>query len=150
MLKALLPGMIREGYGTIVTMSSVIGVTGASQLTDYAAAKAGLIAMHKSLTAELRPYPNIKTILVTPGQLSTPLFAGVKTPSNFFAPIIEPVEVAKEVIKAIDEGSSADLAMPFYSRWINWLNVLPVGIQRILRWASGVDTAMRDFVGRLG
>lgn len=142
--------MIRKGCGTIVTISSVIGQTGAAQLTDYAAAKAGLTAMHTSLTAELRAYPEIKTIMVTPGQLSTPLFAGVKTPSNFFAPIVEPVEVAKEVIAAIEGGSSAELAMPVYARWIEWLNVLPVGIQRIARWASGVDVAMKDFVGRAG
>jgi NAD(P)-dependent dehydrogenase (short-subunit alcohol dehydrogenase family) len=149
-LKAFLPGMLRKGCGTIVTVSSVIGQTGAAQLTDYAAAKAGLTAMHKSLAAELRPYPEIKTILVTPGQLSTPLFAGVKTPSNFFAPVVEPVEVAKEVIAAIEGGSSAQLSMPLYARWIDWLNVLPVGVQRIARWASGVDTAMKDFVGRNG
>jgi len=142
--------MLRKGYGTIVTISSVIGQTGAAQLTDYAAAKAGLIAMHKSMTAELRAYPEIKTILVAPGQLSTPLFAGVQTPSNFFAPVIEPVEVAKEVIAAIEGGSSAELAMPFYTRWIEWLNVLPVGLQRIARWVSGVDVAMKDFVGRAG
>jgi NAD(P)-dependent dehydrogenase (short-subunit alcohol dehydrogenase family) len=147
-LKSFLPGMIREGRGTIVTVSSVIGQVGAAQLTDYAAAKAGLSAMHKSLAAELRSYPGIKTILVAPGQLSTPLFAGVITPSDFFAPVVEPVEVAKDVIAAIDAGSSANVVMPLYARWIDWMNVLPVGLQRFARWISGVDTAMKTFVGR--
>jgi len=147
-LKAFLPGMLREGRGTIVTIASVIGRVGAANLTDYAAAKAGLIAMHKSLAAELQSHPEIKTVLVAPGQLSTPLFAGVRTPSNFFAPVIEPVEVAKEIIAAIDGGSSAELAMPFYARWADWLNVLPVGVQRIARWASGVDVGMKTFEGR--
>jgi short-subunit dehydrogenase len=142
--------MLREGHGTIVSVSSVIGQSGAANLSDYAAAKAGITALHTSITAELRQYPDIKTILVTPGQLSTPLFSGVQTPSNFFAPIIEPVEVAKEVIAAIDGGSSADLAMPLYARWIDWINVLPVGVQRVARWASGVDIAMKTFVGRKG
>jgi short-subunit dehydrogenase len=142
--------MVREGHGTIVTISSVIGHVGAAQLTDYAAAKAGLIAMHKSLTAELRLYPEIKTILVTPGQLSTALFTGVKTPSSFFAPVVEPVEVAKGVIAAIEAGSSAEMAMPLYARWIDWMNVLPVGVQRVARWVSGVDTAMKTFIGRAG
>lgn len=107
--------------------------------------------MHKSLAAELRSsHPSIKTILVTPGQLSTPLFTGVRTPSNFFAPIVEPVEVAKEVIAAIEGGSSTELAMPLYARWIDWLDVLPVGVQRVARWASGIDEAMKTFVGREG
>jgi len=129
-------------------MSSVIGVTGAAYLTDYAASKAGITAMHKSLAAELKATPEIKTILVTPGQLSTPLFTGVETPSSFFAPVLEPVDVAKEVIAAIDAGSSTVLALPLYARWIDWMNVMPVGVQGILRKLVRIDTAMKSFVGR--
>lgn len=147
-IKTFLPGMLREGKGTIVTISSVLGQLGAAQLSDYTAAKAGLTAMHKSITAEMRSHPEIKTILVQPGQLSTPLFAGVRTPSSFFGPVIEPVDVAKEVIASIDGGSSADLAMPFYARQIEWMNVLPIGVQRVARWASSVDKAMSTFEGK--
>lgn len=147
-LKAFLPGMVRTGSGTIVTLSSVIGQLGSAHLSDYAAAKAGLTAMHKSISAELAPYPDIKTVLVSPGQLSTPLFDGVETPNSFFGPVLEPVDVAKEIIAAIDGGSSAVLAMPLYARWIDWVNVLPLGVQSIVRKASGVDRAMRAFVGR--
>lgn len=147
-IKAFLPGMIRAGHGTIVTMSSVLGQIGAGSLTDYAASKAGITAMHKSLAAELKATPEIKTILVSPGQLSTPLFDGVETPNSFFGPVLEPVDVAKEVIAAIDSGSSAVLAMPLYARWIDWLNVLPVGVQAIVRSMAGVDRAMKGYVGR--
>jgi len=151
-LKTFLPAIIRNGLGgTIVTVSSVIGEVGAAQLTDYAAAKAGLIALHKSLTAEMKAdHPDIRTILVTPGQLSTPLFYGVQTPNAFLAPVVEPVEVAKEIINAIDNGRAEHIAMPFYARWMGWYNVLPVGIQQIVRWVAGVDTAMKSFVGRAG
>jgi short-subunit dehydrogenase len=76
-LKTFLPGMLRAGRGTIVTMSSVLGQIGAARLSDYSASKAAITAMHKSLVAELSSTPEIKTILVTPGQLSTPLFNGV-------------------------------------------------------------------------
>lgn len=147
-LKAFLPGMVRAGNGTIVTLSSVIGQLGSAHLSDYSAAKAGLTAMHKSLSAELAPYPDIKTVLVSPGQLSTPLFDGVQTPNSFFGPVLEPVDVAKEIIFTIDKGSSAVLAMPLYARWIDWMNVLPVGVQAIVRKLSGVDRAMKGFVGR--
>lgn len=140
--------MIRTGHGTIVTMSSILGRIGAAHLSDYTAAKAGLEAMHKSLTAELKSTPDIKTILVSPGQLSTPLFNGVQTPNSFFGPILEPVDVAREVIAAIDSGSSEVLAMPLYARWLDWMNVAPVGVQAILRKLSGVDNAMQGFVGR--
>ncbi|KAI0385266.1 NAD(P)-binding protein [Hypomontagnella monticulosa] len=150
-IKTFLPGMIRnETGGTIVTVSSVIGHLGAAQLTDYAAAKAGVTALHKSVAAELQAYPEIKTILVTPGQLSTPLFSGVKTPNSFIAPVVEPIEVAKEIIKAVDMGLSDHIGMPLYARWVDWYNVLPVGLQKIARKLSGVDTGMTTFVGRKG
>ncbi|KAI0853982.1 NAD(P)-binding protein [Daldinia vernicosa] len=150
-IKTFLPGMIRnETGGTIVTLTSVIGHLGAARLTDYAAAKAGVTALHKSLAAELQEYPEIKTILVTPGQLSTPLFYGVKTPNPFIAPVVEPIDVAKEIIKAIDLGLSDHIGMPLYARWVDWYNVLPVGLQKIARKLSGIDSGMTTFVGRRG
>lgn len=140
-----------EAGGTVVTISSVIGTVGAAQLTDYAAAKAGITALHRSLAAELRQtHPQIRTVLVTPGQLSTPLFYGVQTPNAFLAPVVEPVDVAKEVIAAIDNGRSAAIGMPLYARWIDWFNVLPLGAQAVVRRLAGVDTAMKTFVGRKG
>lgn len=151
-LRTFLPPMIRAGKGgTVVTVSSVIGEVGAACLTDYAAAKAGLIALHKSLTAELRAdHPDIRTVLVTPGQLSTPLFYGVQTPNSFLAPVVEPVEVAREIIFAIDNGNAEHIGMPLYARWMSWYNVLPVGVQLIVRRLAGVDRAMSTFVGRQG
>lgn len=56
--------------------------------------------------------------------------------------------MAKEIIAQIDGGSSGVLAMPLYGRWIGWMNVMPVGVQAILRRMSGVDRAMNTFVGR--
>lgn len=151
-LKTFLPSMVRSGNGgTVVTISSVIGQVGAARLTDYAAAKAGLIGLHKSLTAELRQtHPEIRTVLVTPGQLSTPLFYGVQTPSSFLAPVVEPVEVAKDVIAAIDGGKAEHISMPLYARMMDWYNVLPIGLQVIARRLAGVDTAMEGFIGRGG
>ncbi|RCI11930.1 hypothetical protein L249_4231 [Ophiocordyceps polyrhachis-furcata BCC 54312] len=151
-LKAFLPAMIRGGRGgTIVHISSVIGHLGAAQLADYAAAKAGITALHRSLSAELRDSnPDIRTVLVTPGQITTPLFYGVQTPNSFLAPVVEPVDVAKEIIAAIDSGSGLTTGMPFYARWIDWYNVLPVGLQLVARKLSGIDRGMKTFVGRKG
>lgn len=151
-LKIFLPAIIRGGNGgTIVNISSVIGTVGAAQLTDYAAAKAGISALHRSLTAELREsHPEIRTVLVTPGQLSTPLFYGVQTPNSFIAPVVEPVDVTKEIVAAIDGGRGATVAMPLYARWIDWYHVLPVGVQVIVRWLAGVDRGMKTFIGRHG
>ena len=82
--------------------------------------------------------------------MSTPLFAGVKTPSTFWGPVLEPVDVAKEIIATVDAGVNAELAMPLYARWIQLLTVVPFGLQRILRGLAGLDESMDSFVGRLG
>lgn len=151
-IKTFLPAMIRGGQGgTIVNVSSVIGHLGAAQLADYSAAKAGITALHKSLAAELRTtHKDIRTVLVTPGQLTTPLFYGVETPSSFVAPLVEPVDVVKEIVAAIDGGSGGMLGMPLYARWVDWYNVLPAGLQVVARKLAGVDRGMRTFRGRNG
>ncbi|KAK4543235.1 hypothetical protein LTR36_005785 [Oleoguttula mirabilis] len=151
-IRAFLPGMLASPTGgTIVTVASVLGKLGASHLSDYSAAKAGLIAMHTSLRAELSSSTlapegaeNIRTILVTPGQLSTSLFEGLETPSSFLGPVVEPVELAREIVRMIDAGESGHISMPLYARCINWLHILPTGLQKAVRALSGVDKAMED------
>ncbi|CAK4032538.1 short-chain dehydrogenase reductase family [Lecanosticta acicola] len=148
-IRTFLPGMLKsETGGTIVTVASVLGKLGASYLSDYTAAKAGLIAMHKSLRAEMASptapegAENIRMVLVTPGQLATPLFAEVETPSNFMGPLVEPVELAREIVKIVDAGESGEVGLPFYTRYVDWAAVLPVGLERLVRWISGMDRAM--------
>ena len=154
-IRTFLPSMLAsELGGTIVTVASVLGRLGASHLSDYTAAKAGLIAMHTSLSAELKSSSapegadGIRTILVTPGQLSTNLFAGLETPSSFFGPVVEPVELAREIVRMVDAGESGQISLPFYARWVEWLDVLPVGMQMIVRRLSGIDTAMEKMARR--
>nr|POF15367.1 epidermal retinol dehydrogenase 2 [Quercus suber] len=153
-LRVFLPALLAApSGGTIVTVSSVLGKLGASHLSDYTAAKAGLIALHRSLVAELASplapagAANVRTVLVTPGQLSTALFAGVQTPSAFFGPVVEPVELARDVVRMVDGGRSGEISLPLYARWIDWMFVLPVGVQKVARWMAGVDRAMEGFRG---
>ena len=144
-LRTFLPHMLREGRGTIVTVSSVLGHLGAANLSSYTASKAALLALHQSLRAEIAQHPEgkeIKTILVSPGQMSTKMFAGVKTPSHFFGPIAAPVDVAKEIIKMVEKGEGGEIAVPLYAKWIQILGVLPAGVQTLARRWAGVDTAI--------
>ena len=141
--------------GTVVTVSSVLGDVGAANLSDYAAAKAGLMAMHTSLQHEIASmasstdtYPgakNVRMVLVKPGQLSTQMFQSLTTPNSFFGPVVQGIDLAKAVIEAMDGGRNAVIALPLYAGYIEWLSVLPYGVQRIARWMSGVDRAMDTF-----
>lgn len=70
------------------------------------------------------------------------MFEGVATPSNFLAPIVTPAELGKEIIKMVEKGESGELAFPLYSRYIQILGVLPVGVQLLIRRWSGMDRAI--------
>jgi 3-oxoacyl-[acyl-carrier protein] reductase len=68
--RAVVPHMIASGYGRIVTMGSVAGKDGNMNASAYSAAKAGVIAMTKSLGKELAAH-NIAVNVVTPGVANT-------------------------------------------------------------------------------
>ncbi len=69
-IQAALPDMVHRKSGAIVTVSSVWGVTGASCESAYAASKAGLIGLSKSLAQELG-LSGIRVNCVAPGVIDT-------------------------------------------------------------------------------
>lgn len=64
--RAVLRGMMRRRSGRIVSITSVVGVTGNAGQGNYAASKAGLIGMTKSLAAEIASR-NVTVNCVAPG-----------------------------------------------------------------------------------
>ncbi len=68
--RALLKGMMRRRFGRIIGITSVVGVTGNPGQGNYAAAKAGMIGMSKSLAAEVASR-NITVNTVAPGMIET-------------------------------------------------------------------------------
>jgi NAD(P)-dependent dehydrogenase (short-subunit alcohol dehydrogenase family) len=71
LIQNVLPGMRRSGAGRIVVTSSIWGVSGWPEATAYAASKAGLISLVKTLGRELGP-ENIAINAVAPGIIDTP------------------------------------------------------------------------------
>lgn len=72
--RAVLPHMINEKRGKIVNVSSVWGLRGASCEVHYAASKAALIGLTRSLACELGP-SGICVNCVAPGVIDTPMNA---------------------------------------------------------------------------
>jgi 3-oxoacyl-[acyl-carrier protein] reductase len=71
--KAVVPFMIKQNYGRIVNIASIAGKEGNPNASAYSAAKAGVIALTKSLGKELAEY-NIAVNCVTPAAAKTRIF----------------------------------------------------------------------------
>jgi 3-oxoacyl-[acyl-carrier protein] reductase len=68
--------MMRKRWGRIVSITSVVGVTGNPGQGNYAASKAGMIGMTKSLAAEIASR-NVTVNCLAPGFIETPMTDGL-------------------------------------------------------------------------
>jgi 3-oxoacyl-[acyl-carrier protein] reductase len=69
-IQQVLPGMLRNRWGRIVNLTSVVGQAGAAGQTNYAASKGGIIAMTKALAQEIGSR-GITVNAVAPGYVET-------------------------------------------------------------------------------
>lgn len=73
-IKCALPYMVRNKAGSIITMSSVWGVSGASCEAAYSSTKAALIGLTKALAKELGP-SGIRVNCIAPGVIETDMMS---------------------------------------------------------------------------
>ncbi len=98
--KAIVPHMVAANYGRIICTSSVVGIHGNFGQTNYAATKAGVIAMCRTWAKELGKY-NITANAVAPGFIKTDMTDAI------------PDEVKQQVIASIPSrrmGLPVDIA----------------------------------------
>lgn len=86
--KAVSSIMVRQKYGKIINISSVVGISGNAGQCNYAASKAGVIGFSKSVARELASR-NINVNVVAPGYINTDMTKNL------------PDKVKEEIIKSI-------------------------------------------------
>ena len=69
-IHAVIPVMMRQRGGSIINMASVVGVHGNAGQANYAASKAGMIALAKSVAQEMGP-KGIRANAIAPGFIDT-------------------------------------------------------------------------------
>jgi 3-oxoacyl-[acyl-carrier protein] reductase len=109
---AIVPAMLKAGYGRIVNVASVAGKEGNPNASHYSASKAGLIALTKSLAKEVAT-KGILVNAVSPAAAKTAIFAQMtqqhidymlaKIPMGRF---VEPAEIAAAVAWLASEDCS--------------------------------------------
>ncbi|KAK0568958.1 hypothetical protein OC861_001395 [Tilletia horrida] len=170
-MKAFLPDMIKKHKGHIVTVSSVMGHIGIphageqdsapkdgaevfSLLSinppgDYVATKHALVGLHESLRYELDVKyrsPEVRTTLVCPGHIQTPMFSGLQVPplARFLAPLLSSGQVAAAIVEALDRQESTDIYLPWYAQWTPLLRMFPSFLRDLAQTVSGANHAIED------
>jgi NAD(P)-dependent dehydrogenase (short-subunit alcohol dehydrogenase family) len=146
-VKAVLPHFIEAGGGTIINVSSVLGVRGAPNVAAYATAKHGIKGFTESLRLELaRSHPNINVVLLLPLGINTPLFdhslarIGVKPRPN--PPVYEPSVVAEALADVAVQPKRDVYIGP--GRFFQWAEALaPAFVDRMMLTGDSMTRLMK-------
>ncbi len=91
--RAVARGMLKQRYGRIVTISSIVGLRGQGGQSNYAAAKAGLLGLTKALAQELATR-NITANVIAPGYITTDMTADLA--DDLRAKLLERIPIGRE------------------------------------------------------
>lgn len=111
---AVLPGMLRQEYGRIINIASVLGTIPMAGAATYAATKAGVIAFTDSINIEIRG-TGVSCCYVLPSTVSTNMTVGLKMP--LWPPLITSEMVAKAIVRAA-QHKKAEVWVPGILKWV--------------------------------
>jgi short-subunit dehydrogenase len=148
MTRLVLPDMVKNRRGHIVSMSSLAGKAGPAYQEAYAATKAGLVAFTSSLRATYRN-TGVSASVVVPGFVEAGIYAKLKERSGCSAPAIlgtsSPQKVVQAVLKVIEKDLPEMIVNPIPIRPLLSLASLS---PRFGEWAINM-TGGHDFFRRV-
>jgi len=110
---------------------------------DYSCTKASALAFHEGLTSELKfryGADEVRTTVVHPNWVRTPLISVLTSNPRFKDPVLEPEDVALPVVNQILSGRSGQLILPKSLSILNGIRGWPSWLQASLRNAMAVRT----------
>ncbi|KAF0754193.1 hypothetical protein AaE_005429 [Aphanomyces astaci] len=160
--KVVLPAMLERHAGLVVTVSSVMGLNGASGLVDYCASKFALVGFHEALRLELN-HTGVRTLLVCPMAVASGMFNGIhdgqsawhRLVNRYLLPMINVDDAVRSIIDAIQDERCNELVScaPCWRRYVlPWaprvVRLLPVWVMDRILGLAGATDGMDTFVGR--
>ncbi|KAF7860771.1 hypothetical protein EAF04_008289 [Stromatinia cepivora] len=139
MAREFLPAMIKKNHGHVVTIASMASYLVHAANVDYACTKASALAFHEGLASELKfryNAPNIKTTVVNPSWIRTPLIEELIAQPTFKDSILEPETVSNAIINQVLSGRSGHIVLP------NYMNILST----IRAWPWWLQTSFRNMI----
>ena len=135
--QAFLPQLVESNQGSIVNISSVFGLVGVPNNSDYCAAKFAIRGYTESLATEFQESP-INIHCVHPGGINTNIIDSTEDAEKFKKRLsTNPNDLAKHIIKSIQKKKpkivygSSSLRLWFLS------NFIPQNLTNYLVWKEG-------------
>lgn len=98
---AVVPHFRRQGHGSLVNLASMLGEVTVPFLSSYAASKAGIAALTRSIRHDLKASPGIGVSCVEPGPTDTPIFRTAGNYSGRSIRAVPPTSDPRRVVAAI-------------------------------------------------